>query len=604
MKKGISLIALIITIIVIIILAVITIFGVNGVIEKAREAKILQEISNEKEIVSAATVQAKKEINSFNEETLGKALDNITGEDETYVFADSDNLAVQFKNSERYYLVNKDGVIEGPVSPIEDEYAGDITKNGKYDGSENKPYQINCIEDLVAFSIMTNGGNTELGLKNDKLTGKYVELMRTLDFQSMFSYNDYTSKKYGDLNKDTIEEDIRTELTKTDEGCIGFTPSGFRGIFEGNHHAIQNLYEYASEYGGLFSIWVGAELSIKNLEVSGEIISEGSAGGIAMDATLMENCISRVNIKAKSYVVGINTRGTIIHCKNYGNLEGQSYVTGISNQGIVIDCQNYGTITGTSFVAGISHKATVTNCQNYGTIMGDQYVGGINDAGMVNDSQNYGKVVGKKYIGGIAAREASINRCINYGNILGETEVGGIKGSHSYDTAVIRNSINYGNIEATNDYGSAGGIVGKVWYGALQMNCCNFGNIKGYYSGGISGELSYNDGKIANCYSVGALETTRVKGGILGYGGSTSHLENCYWPDELNTSICGVTGVQVVDSIAYPLSFMQSQDFVDILNEYVIAYNAEHELEEGFIALATWKLDEKTGYPILEFANE
>ena len=68
-QKGISLIALIITIIVIIILAVITIFGVNGVVEKAREAKILQEISNEKEIVSAGVVQAKKGINSFNEET-------------------------------------------------------------------------------------------------------------------------------------------------------------------------------------------------------------------------------------------------------------------------------------------------------------------------------------------------------------------------------------------------------------------------------------------------------------------------------------------------------------------------------------------------------
>ncbi len=281
MKKGISLIALIITIIVIIILAVITIFGVNGVIEKAREAKILQEISNEKEIVSTAIAQAKREINNFNEETLGKALGNITGVDETYVFADSDNLAVQFKKTERYYLVDKDGLIEGPIEKIDDEYAGDLSKGGEYDGSKDKPYQINCIEDLVAFSIMTNGGNEELGLKKDGFNNKYIELTRTLDFNSIFSYNEYTSDKYGDLNTDSTLEDIKTELTKTNEGCIGFTPIyNFGGTLDGKKNEIRNIYICNPKEAGLFdNAWPYPSLTVRNLGLTGKIISLlGSAG--------------------------------------------------------------------------------------------------------------------------------------------------------------------------------------------------------------------------------------------------------------------------------------------------------------------------------------
>ncbi len=621
MKKGISLIALIITIIVIIILAVITIFGVNGVIEKVREAKILQEISNEKEIVSASVVQAKKEINSFNEETLGKALDNITGVDETDVFADSDNLAVQFKNSERYYLVNKDGVIEGPVYPIEDEYAGDITKNKQYDGSEDKPYQINCIEDLVAFSIMTNGGNSSLGLSSSNFSGKYVELCRTLDFKSMFSYKDYTSKKYGDLNKDTVEDDIRTELTKTDEGCIGFTPIAFHGIFDGNNYAIKNLYEHVSQYGGMFSIWVGAELSIKNLEVSGEIISEGSAGGIAMAATLMENCISRVNINAKNSATGINTRGTIIHCQNYGNIEVEngSYVFGIAGGGEIEDCQNYGTITGNSIVGGIG-GSQVTNCQNYGEIKGTRYVGGIRgDGGTLTNCQNYGKVEGNSAIGGISGGSSTTINCINYANVYGkggdglmygDACIGGIVGSGGREI----NCINYGDVEQLKleKVGwSAGGIIGYANSGQQTINCCNFGNIKGNTAGGIAGDFDWTQNdvtKVMNCYSVGGLEAINRKGGIVGAktGYGTHYVENSYWPEEWNAEVCCNTpaSLKVTDSRAYPLSFIQSQEFVDILNSYVNTYNLEHKDEEDFIELSSWILDTKTGYPILENLSE
>ncbi len=475
MKKGISLIALIITIIVIIILAVITIFGVNGVIEKAREAKILQEISNEKEIVSAATIQAKKEINSFNEETLGKAMNNITGVGETYVFADSDNLAVQFKNSERYYLVNKDGVIEGPVYPIEDEYAGDITKNGKYDGSEEKPYQINCIEDLVVFSIMTNGGNIELGIKRDNFNDKYVELVRNLDFNSIFSYNDYKTNKYGDLNKDTFEDNIQTELTKKGEDCIGFTQILFNGIFDGKGNTIKNLYMRAEN--GYLALFGGRIKEIKNLEITGEIIntSWGASGIYTGDGA--------------DYVIS--------NCKNYANITGYNFAGGIilslGNNSRIRNCENYGTITLTGYswcnrggggiygACGVKN-AIIENCKNFG----DGY--GTND-----------------YLGGIGGSiyNSLIDSCINYG----DGWKGGIVGNGCSDdsglAAEVRNCVN----------------VGK----------CNTGII---FNFGLDGGWGISNVNINNCYNLGVVVDAgigpKADTFIISEGDSNLNISNCY----------------------------------------------------------------------------
>ena len=153
-------------------------------------------------------------------------LDKEAGKDKTEATDTGEEFEVLFKESKRYYTVDKDGNVGESQEIVEEKNAGDITKGGSLDGSEEKPFKINCIEDLVAFSIMTNGGNTELGLSYNNFEGKNVELERSLNFKSSLSYNDCTTTKYGDLNEDGNIEDIRTELTKTDENCKGFTPIG------------------------------------------------------------------------------------------------------------------------------------------------------------------------------------------------------------------------------------------------------------------------------------------------------------------------------------------------------------------------------------------
>ena len=208
--NGITLIALVVTVVVFLILAGISIGalnGENGIIGQAKGGKDSAEISEEKEIINISSVQAMDEDISGNitTEKLKNKLNYNVGEGKTEVIDNSETIVVKFKEKDRYYEIDKDGNVEGPKEIIKDEKPGNILTdiNGKeLDGTEEKPFQINCIEDLVVFSMMTNGGNADLGISSDSFSGKYVEVMRTLDFNSIFSYNDYTTTKYGDLNTD------------------------------------------------------------------------------------------------------------------------------------------------------------------------------------------------------------------------------------------------------------------------------------------------------------------------------------------------------------------------------------------------------------------
>ena len=169
-NKGITLIALVVTIVVLLILAGITISLIlndDGIIAKAREAKNATETS---------VAEEQKKLSD-----LDKILDDSLGPPK----ADDDT----------------PGSLDG-------------------DGTEDSPYRISSIEDLVTFSIMNNGGDENLEIDSFDFKDSYVILTRNLDFKSIFSYNDYKTTKYGDLNKDGITDNIKTELIKNNENCV------------------------------------------------------------------------------------------------------------------------------------------------------------------------------------------------------------------------------------------------------------------------------------------------------------------------------------------------------------------------------------------------
>lgn len=128
---------------------------------------------------------------------------------------------------------------------------------------------------------MSNGGNTELGIKSTNFKGIYIELSCSLDFFNIFSYSNYLSEKYGDLNGDGVIENIKLELTKKS----GFTPiayqsgyfagntgkyASFQGYFNGKNNEIKNIYVYTKGTAGLFG---SATEKIENLVISGHIES-------------------------------------------------------------------------------------------------------------------------------------------------------------------------------------------------------------------------------------------------------------------------------------------------------------------------------------------
>ena len=120
-------------------------------------------------------------------------------------------------------ILDLDGNIGDYTLAVTDPYPGDITRdeNGNIlDGSKTSPYQINCIEDLVAFSNMTNG--TGVMFENGtikEITGsntffnQYIVVTRDLNFKSNASYVNSQRTDFGDINENGENETLITELT-------------------------------------------------------------------------------------------------------------------------------------------------------------------------------------------------------------------------------------------------------------------------------------------------------------------------------------------------------------------------------------------------------
>ena len=218
-QKGITLLALVITIIVLLILAGITInaiTGDNGIIGNAGRAKEEAEIANEKDILEKATVQAmgNNKYGNIEEEELQEQLDKETGERKTEATDVGEEFEVLFKESNRYYAIDKDGNVGEANIYEEDKYPGDITvgKNGeKLDGNtEETAYQIWCIEDLVSFCNMVNGEGIRLEngeavpiTYRNSFASKYVVLKANLNFKSKLSYQNSERTDFGDINGNT-----------------------------------------------------------------------------------------------------------------------------------------------------------------------------------------------------------------------------------------------------------------------------------------------------------------------------------------------------------------------------------------------------------------
>ena len=454
-ERGITLIALITTIIVLLILAGITIgaiTGNNGIIGGAQSAKEETEISQEKEIIDISTVEAMGKNNRGNleEEEFQNAIDKHAN-GKASVADIGEEFEVFFEESNRYYTVDKDGNIIDYVDIVTDNSPGDITKdeNGKeLAGTEDEPYEIWCVEDLVVFSNMVNGEGiiiengeaVEINTSTD-FANKTVELKTNLNFKSKYSYVDSERTDFGDINGN--ENDGNTLMNEMLTGT-GFNPIGnielgpsFKGIFDGNENNIDNIYINRENFVGLFGYVSGAK-EIRNINISGEIIAtNGCAGGIigyynqgtSSVVTNIINCINKASI--------VSNGGTTIYWSNSGVSGGiVGYMGSKTSGNLLIDnCHNSGKINGEMVSGGIIGKGGyyIINCSNSGR---------ITSSGNTSDDSYAGGIVGGEY-----AQNIYIENSYNIGEISAKKIAGGIIGGGVAGSVSIKNTYNDGNIK-------------------------------------------------------------------------------------------------------------------------------------------------------------
>ena len=387
-----------------------------------------------------------------------------------------------------------------------------------------------------------------------------------------------------------LENDIFMGKDSASVGSAVWTAIGapdsivFKGVFDGNHHAIYGLKSEGSvsNHGmfGLFGI-VGGQGVVKNLDLKNIDMNSGSSnevypcgGGVVaylLNGTVDSSFVSgRINANRASFaggLVGQNARGTISNSTNKvvithtGEYTGY-YVGGIvgKNGGTVSNCINYAIMSGSGVksigvigtvggIVGYNVGGTVLECVNVGNIHVDMKT----EMSTRNAEARAGGIVGFNYKG-------SVSKCANYGSMKAQASS---ELSKDYDTGTL--IINYPE---------AGGIVGVsldglvenvVNYGTVEATCPNVENNAA--AGGIVGVL--NNSGITNGYSMATVQSNNMAGSLVGMAKDTSSLSGIYAVDgdKLKT-------VASIDSLA---TISETKDitkadagnssFVDLLNQ-------------------------------------
>lgn len=383
-NKGITLVALSVTIIVLLILAGVTIAtltGDNGILSQAQQAK-------------------------EETEEVEKEEQNILSKYENYI----NNLI-------------------GDVPQVNDSNPGVLEGTG----TEQDPFVINSIEDLVVFSYDVTSGN--------RYEDKIVQLGLSLDFFSDKSYVNANRKDYGIY---WYEGKLKEVLTSKE----GFKTIGeqelegdnyFYGIFDGNNNYIKNMY-----------------INILNEEKEQDIGFINTNKGIIENLNLVD---VKIDVLANEYaVVGSITAfnyGTIQNCFVSGTINGKHLNIGGAYIGGIVGINN-------------KDKGIIEYCSS------DIEV----------ESSNEGEkkeFLGYNYGGGICARnDGIVQNCYNKGNIevksnMGEASAGGICGRNTYKVYKCYNLGNVKIIEEPFVSEKCGAITGYNLEGA-SIESCRYNN--------------------------------------------------------------------------------------------------------------------------------
>ena len=561
--------------------------GDNGLLKKVAEAKEITEIAQEEE--NAKLTFTTLQMNLTQGKTIDtaefqKIIDGNFGRDKATGTIGGNTYIITVARTGINYQMDSNGKINQIDELPLDMNPGVL--EGK--GTQDDPYVINSIEDLVALSYAVNTGD-------NLYDGSLVTLARDLDFKDDNSYANANAKYKYVENKGCIPDESSTitikELMINTEGK-GFTPIGyftsnvFKGNFNGKGKSLNNMFANGV-YGGLFGN-ITTNVEIKNLKLTNcNIKGQAPTGGIVglSDGTLnISGCLVSGNIE------GSNNIGGIIG-QNNGTLD-------------ILLCSNNAIVTSSSANAGGiigSGSGNIEMCYNTGKITSSS----------TNGTYGVGGIIGGTF------SDTNIYNCYNTGDIGTETSdplSGGIVGKGNNKVKII-NFYNNGIIASKNP---AGGIIGSCGSGSSIVNCYNFNSVisKNSLAGGII--ASGSSTPIDNCYNSGEIisKSSQPVGGIVAVGATVTNSYNTGIVSGGSENITGYiigtgsvnntnkyqkqtpdiqkNGAKEFESEAEMNQIMDVQRFVDTMNNYVYS---DEELIGG---IQIWTL-ENNEFPVFYY---
>ena len=356
------------------------------------------------------------------------------------------------------------------------------------------------------------------------------ELMRDLDFGDLASYAS------GTVN------------SKWTDG-VGWLPIGLRerkfsAKFNGNGHAISNLYI--------------------NRVGENETASDGLFGQTTEESEISNVRLLDVQVSGVLVVGGMvgSNRGIIDGVYVSGNVSGKTEVGGLagSNLGEIVDSSADVSVSGGDEIGGLVgvSDGRVAHSSATGLVSGLVNVGGLlgysRNSGIILGSYFTGSVAGNQVLGGLAGR--------NEGEIIGSYSAGTVSGKRG------ENSLHIGELGLA--AWKAGGLVGLNHHHGSISSSYSIARVIG--TDRVGGLVGFNVGTIIASYAAGDVSGEDAVGGLVGQnseGGvivtsyATGRVTESSEDSDMLGSLVGSHGSEgrVIDSYWNTHGKMQQQGF-------------------------------------------
>ncbi len=301
--------------------------------------------------------------------------------------------------------------------------------------------------------------------------------------------------------------------------------NAFAGTFDGAGYTVKLKTSNTSYIGA--ALFEGLSGKVTDLVLAGSINGAHRAGALvytALSGAVVENVINFADVSVQKDNSGSSYTGGVI------GISASANITNTVNYGIVNAAGQY-----VGGVLGYDVSSTIENCGNFGHVTGGKYTGGIlggantkgKTATTIKNSSNFGVVNGTNNgVGGIVGGSTgalTLESCTNYGTVYGANAyVGGIIGHCT--TVTITDCINYGIVtvsDGTTPSGSNkgfGGIAGYSTNNTTIANCHNYGTVDSYTNvGGITGYLGAGSTVDEQCTNNGSINGQDTVGELVGY---------------------------------------------------------------------------------------